>query len=168
MGSTFTRWTTGVLAVTAIAGGAAFATTLGTSAHASDTAAVTSTATACTRAHGKYAPHLLKSYKITGGDDSVHGIPGGTLQVWGSKSCKTIWVKTVKLKKYTEQPYLTIAAISFTDPSGHQVAKRTEKTTSSSVQTPAAHTPGDHPIRFSVQGGFVGPYQFDAAHTYRH
>jgi hypothetical protein len=171
MGSTFTRWTTGLLAVTAIAGGTAFATTMGASAQATDSTRVTSTVSthlACTRAHGKYAPHLLKSYKITGGDDSVHGIPGGTLQIWGSVKCGTAWVKTVKLPKYATRAYLTVAGIASYDTGLHRwnQEQRSELTTRSNVESPAVAT-GTRSGRLRVQGGFVGPYQFDSAHTYR-
>lgn len=169
MGSTFTRWTTGLLAVAAIAGGTALATTMGASAQATDTTRATSTVSdACKRAHGKYAPHLLRSYEITGGNDSVHGIPGGTLQVWGSDKCGTAWVKTVKLRKYTTRAYLTVAGIASYDTKLHRwnQERRGEQTTRSSVESPAVTT-GTRSGRLRVQGGFVGPYQFDSAHTYR-
>lgn len=122
----------------------------------------------CPKAHGKYAPRLLAHYTITGGDDSAHGLRGGTLQVWASDSCKTIWVKTVKLNKYSKQPYLTVAAISFWDKPHNKVTQRVEKTTRSSVETPAVPNPSTRTASFRIEGGFVGPYQFDSAHTYRY
>ncbi|GAA4609709.1 hypothetical protein GCM10023195_39420 [Actinoallomurus liliacearum] len=171
MKSTFTRRTTGLLAATAIAGGAAMTTTLGASAQARDTATAigsSSDRAACTEAHGKLQPRLAASYKITGGDEDVHGVPGGTLQVLVSDRCRTIWVKTVKLKKYATRPETTVAKISFIDAPHHRLTKRVEKTTRNSVETPAAHNPSTRSGVFHVEGGFVGPYQFDSVHTYRY
>ncbi|MEV5748180.1 hypothetical protein AB0L00_10215 [Actinoallomurus sp. NPDC052308] len=150
----------------AVAGGLATAAVPAVAATA--TGGSTSVASVCAKAHGKYAPRLVAHYKITGGDESVHGVPGGTLQVWASDSCQTIWVKTVKLKKYSNRPLFTVAAISFSDKPHHKVTKRAEKTTRSSVETPAVHNPSTRSGTFRVEGGFVGPYQFDSVHTYRY
>jgi len=46
--------------------------------------------------------------------------------------------------------------------------QRVEKTTRSSVETPAVHNPSTRTGSFWVEGGFGGPYQFDFAHTYRY
>ena len=98
----------------------------------------------------------------------MHGIRGGTLQVWGSDRCGTAWVKTVKLPKYSTRAYLTVAGIASYDTKLHRwnQERRTELTTRPNVESPAVAT-GTRPGRLRVQGGFVGPYQFDAAHTYR-
>ncbi|MEV5707701.1 hypothetical protein [Actinoallomurus sp. NPDC052274] len=128
----------------------------------------TSVAQACAKAHGKYAGRLLAKYKITGGDEKAHDVRGGTLEVWGSDSCRTIWVKTVKLPKYSKRPYETMAAISFSDKPHHKVTKVADKTTRSSVETPAAHNPSTRTGSFRVEGGFLGQYQFVSHHTYRY
>lgn len=101
MGSRFTRWTTELLAVTAIAGG-------------------------------------------------------------------TAWVRTVKLPEYATRAYLTAAGIASYDTGFHRWNReqRSEPTTRSNVESPAVAT-GTRSGRLRVQGGFVGPYQFDSAHTYR-
>ncbi|GLY78516.1 hypothetical protein [Actinoallomurus iriomotensis] len=158
-----------LIAATAIGGGmAATAFAVSASADTGSRAGANSMAGICAKAHGKYKPHLVTSYKITGGDDSVHDIRGGTLQVWASSRCGTAWVTTVKLAKYSKQPYLTVASITSYDDKNHRwnAKKQTETTTRFSVESPTVTTGGVSELH--VEGGFVGPYQFDSAHTFRH
>lgn len=139
------------------------------SAFAASASASTSTVTAddngtCTAYEGKYDPRLVTTYQITGGNDSEHGVPGGTLQLWASDICGTAWVKTVKLAAYADRPLFTVAGIaSFADPQ-----KRSETVTSADLESPAVAT-GRRSGELHVEGGFIGGnYQFDSAHTFKY
>jgi hypothetical protein len=164
MQSIKTRRLPALLAVAATAG--ITVTALATTASAA-TGGTARTSAACVKAAGRYKGHVITSYDITGGDDSTQGVPGGTLQVWGSEKCRTLWTKTVKLPEYTNKPYYTVAAISYYDTAtGTWVKKSTEKTTTSDVESSTVPAPGTG--SFPVEGGFVGPYQFNTAQTYRY
>jgi hypothetical protein len=157
----------GLIIAGLITGGLVTATVPAVAATAAPGAA-TSVAKACAKAHGKYAKRRLAKYDITGGDEKAHNVRGGTLEVWASDSCRTIWVRTVKLKKYSKRPYETRAAISFSDKPHHKVTKVADKTTRSSVETPAVHNPSTRTGSFRVEGGFLAEYQFVSYHTYRY
>jgi putative salt-induced outer membrane protein YdiY len=155
-----------LVATTALAGGLAVSMS---AAALADTATPAAKPSPCAKAHGKYRGHLITSYKITGGNDSVHGIAGGTLQLWGSDKCQTAWVKTVKLTKYTKRAYYTVAGVSTYDTKHHRwnAEKKGAVTTRKSVESPAEPT-SNRSGRIKVEAGFVGPYQFDSAHTFRY
>ena len=120
--------------------------------------------TVCTAHQDKYDARLVTSYQITGGNDTTHGIPGGTLQLWASDTCGTAWVKTVKLPQYAAQPTLTVAAITSRDDSEQ---KRNDTVTSADLESPAVAT-GRRSGELHVEGGFLGDYQFDAAYTFQY
>jgi hypothetical protein len=151
---------------------AAAITSVTATAFAASASATTkpSVSTACASTQGKYGGHLAATYDITGGDDSTQGVPGGTLQVWASDQCQTLWAKTVKLPEYTDKPYLTIAAISYFNTTTQQwTHKRTEQTTTADVESPTVPATNGCNGRFPVEGGFLGTfYQFDSAHTYQY
>lgn len=119
----------------------------------------------CAAHQDKYDARLVTSYKIIGGNESEHGIRGGTLQLWASDICGTAWVKTVKLPQYAAQPEFTVAAITSRDDPGE---KRNETVTSADLESPAAAT-GRRSGELHVEGGFLGgDYQFDAAYTFQY
>ncbi|GLY88176.1 hypothetical protein Airi02_061050 [Actinoallomurus iriomotensis] len=158
------RRLTVLLAVAATAG--ITVTTLATTASAA-TGRTARPNAACDETAGKYAGHVITSYDITGGDDSTQGVPGGTLQVWASEKCRTLWTRTVKLPEYTNSPYYTVAAISYYDAAtGTWVKKSTEKATTDDVESPTV--PAPRAGSFPIEGGFVGPYQFNTAQTFRY
>jgi hypothetical protein len=73
----------------------------------------------------------------------------------------------VKLPDYTDRPYYTVAAISYYDTTtGTWVKKSTGKTTTDDVESPTV--PASRAESFPVEGGFVGPYQFNTAQTFRY
>jgi hypothetical protein len=118
----------------------------------------------CTSNQGKYNARLVTSYPITGGNESEHGIPGGTLQLWASDLCGTAWVKTVKLPQYADQPQFTAAGIS----SVGNPEQKNETVTSADLESPAVPT-GRRSGELHVEGGFLGgDYQFDSAHTFKY
>ena len=166
MESKTTRRILGLLATAAI--GSAAVTAFAASASAADGPVTGRGVTAaCANAQGKYNGHLVTGYDITGGDDSTQGVPGGTLQVWASDQCRTLWVKTVKLPEYADKARLTVASISSFDEKTQQwVVRRAEQTTTADLESPTV--PSTRGGEFPVEGGFVGTfYQFDSAHTYR-
>lgn len=119
----------------------------------------------CTANQGKYDARLVTSYKILGGNDTVHGVWGGTLQLWASGTCGTAWVKTVKLPQYAGQPRFTVAAITSRD---DPERKKNETVTSADLESPAVAT-GPRSGELHVEGGFIGGnYQFDANYTFQY
>jgi hypothetical protein len=167
MESKTTRRVLGLLATAAI-GSAAMTAFAASASAAAGTAAGSRVTTACTSAQGKVNGHVVTSYDITGGNDSTQGVPGGTLQVWASDQCHTLWAKTVKLPENADKAHLTVASISYFDGKTQQwIAKRAEQTTSADLESPAV--PSTRGGEFPVEGGFVGTfYQFDSAHTYQY
>lgn len=160
------RRVTVLIAAGAIGSGlVGLASTSAASASSSASAGTADKDPACTAYQDKYKARLVTSYKILGGNDSVHDISGGTLQLWASDACGTAWVKTVKLPQYAGQPQLTVAAITSRD---DPEQKRSETVTSADLESPAAST-GQRSGELHVEGGFLGGnYQFDANYTFQY
>lgn len=158
-----TRRRIAVLLTTGVIGSGLVGTAFATAASASATVGTDDNGPVCTAYEGKYDPRLVTSYQITGGDDSQQGIPGGTLQLWASDTCGTAWVKTVKLTTYAARPLLTVAGIA----SLGNAEQRTETVTSADLESPAVAT-GRRSGELHVEGGFLGDYQFDSAHTFKY
>lgn len=55
---------------------------------------------------------------------------------------------------------------SYDTTTGTWVKKSTDKTTTDDVESPTV--PASHAGSFPVEGGFVGTYQFNTAHTFRY
>lgn len=154
-----------LVASTALAGGLAVS---GSAVAFAATSGPVAKPSPCAKAHGKYKGHLITSYKIMGGPPK-HEVLGGSLQLWGSDKCGMSWVKTVKLKKYSKRAYLTAAGVSTYDIKHHRwnAEKRIDLTTRNSVESPAEPT-SNRTGTIRLEGGFVGPYQFDSVHTFHY
>src|SRR3569833_1844208 len=57
----------------------------------------------CGKTDGKTRGEIIKLFPVAGGENGKAHARGGTLQVWRSTRCRTVWVKLVKLPKYTRK-----------------------------------------------------------------
>jgi hypothetical protein len=118
-------------------------------------AASASQASKCARTHGTYHGRLVTQLKLYAWHHSKrirkHAPKGGFVQVWRSSACKTVWVKTVKTKKYTHEAVETFAGIG--RPGGHQPLGWGERDTKGSVSTPAVRIGKAHV--FEIWGGYL-------------
>jgi hypothetical protein len=86
--------------------------------------------------------------------------------VWRSAKCETVWVRTVKLAKYTDVARETAVGITYDDVKlNHSVRNWRDAMTRGSLETQAVHA-GQHGKAW-VEGGFLGDYQFDSGHNVR-
>lgn len=74
-----------------------------------------------------------------------------------------------KRPEYAKRAYFTVAGISSYDIRRHRWSqkKQTGKMTRLSVESSALAT-SNRAGELRVESGFVGPYQFDSAHTFRY
>jgi hypothetical protein len=119
----------------------------------------------CALANGKYQGSLAASYEVIGYDSQ--GRPqerGGTLSVWHSARCQTLWVRLVKLAQFTDAERLTAVSIDYYNVELHRAdyLSRTEMTRGSLES--AAVSAGAHG-QADVNGSFLGDYQYTANST---
>jgi hypothetical protein len=149
------------VAAVAIAGGLIAAT----ASVASATTAVK--ADPCVQAGDKYHGEIVKSFKIMGYDSEGNAVTrGGTLQVFRSATCQTVWVRTVKAEQYNDIARETGVAITYYDVDRQQTLRVSNYTmVLGALETKAVHA-GWHGTAW-VEGGFLGDYQFDSGHNVR-
>ncbi len=140
--------------LTAVPAGAAYAGTAATGV--------------CVTSHGKYGGQIIRTFRIEGRDEQTTGVHGGTVQAWFSPRCGTAWTRTWKIEKYSVNPLYTVAVVQTYDKKQHtwNTRVRREATTRNAVETPAVAAPRHG--RLHVEGGFLGDYQFDSAHSFRY
>ncbi|MCO5967981.1 hypothetical protein [Actinoallomurus soli] len=141
---------------------------IATGAMATTTAAEASTAKSspCTKAAGKYHGRLILTAKLTGHDSEGHPkATGGTLRVYHSATCKTLWVRVDESAEYAHRGTYIFTSIQYYNTKTHKndYAWETRKTARSLVSkaVPAGHGKAD------VNGGFVADYQFVSPHHVR-
>ncbi|MCW2862820.1 MAG: hypothetical protein JWP48_4528 [Actinoallomurus sp.] len=121
------------------------------------------------RAVGRQVPRkIVKSFKIMGYDSEGNAVTrGGTLQVFRSATCETVWVRTVKAEQYNDVARDTGVAITYYYDVDQQQTLRVSNHTVvlGALETKAVHA-GRHGTAW-VEGGFLGDYQFDSGHNVR-
>ncbi|GAB2809941.1 hypothetical protein GCM10027176_13330 [Actinoallomurus bryophytorum] len=113
---------------------------------------------ACEKTDGKTRGEVIKLFPVAGGENGKIYARGGTLQVWRSTRCRTVWVKLVKLPKYTRKALEGSVSLDVPTMASPAVHKFVDTTTRGSIETPAVGL-GAH-ATFEVHGGFLGLYQF--------
>jgi hypothetical protein len=121
----------------------------------------------CVQTHDKYHGRLVKSFKIMGSDSEGNPVArGGTLQVFRSATCATVWVRTVKAEKYNDVARDTAAGITYYDVDQQQTIRIYDSAhTLGALETEAVHA-GRHGTAW-VAGGFLADYQFDSGYNVR-
>lgn len=130
-----------------------------------EAAAAPRSSAACTNAAGKYHGTVVGSYALIGYDSQGRPMEeGGTLKVWHSAACGTLWARLVKRAKYTDVARQTGISIEFynTDLQRDDYLS-SDAMTQGSVETRAVPV-GAHGSA-QVIGEFVGDYNYTAYQT---
>jgi hypothetical protein len=148
-----------LIAVSAVAAGVMATAT------AAEAAVAPRSSAACTNAAGKYHGTVVGSHALIGYDSQGRPMEeGGTMKVWHSAACGTLWVRAVKRAKYMDVARDTGILIEFYNTD----LQRDDYLSSSAMTQGALETPavpvGAHGSA-QVGASFVGDYQYTADQT---